>query len=64
MSGMSLSLLQHSELLAGHAGCHIFGHSAGGLAAVLAEERQPGTFQAMYLYEPVVFSQGQDFPGM
>lgn len=46
------------------AGCYVFGHSAGGLAAVLAEQRQPGTFRAMYLYEPVAFSQGRDIPGM
>ena len=49
---------------AGCAGCYVFGHSAGGLAAVLAEQRQPGTFKAMYLYEPVCFSQGRDIPGM
>ncbi len=46
------------------AGCYVFGHSAGGLAAVLAEQRQPGTFGALYLYEPVTLSQGLDIPGM
>ena len=46
------------------AGCCVFGHSAGGLAATLAEQRQPGTFSAMYLYEPVTFSQGGQIPGM
>ena len=31
------------------------GHSKGGAALVLAEQRRPGTFAALYLYEPVVF---------
>lgn len=35
--------------------CYVFGHSGGGLAAVIAEQQRPGTFKAMYLYEPVVF---------
>ncbi len=30
------------------------GHSAGGAAVLLAEEAQPGTFAALYCYEPVV----------
>lgn len=32
-----------------------FGHSKGGAALLLAEQRAPGTFAALYLYEPVVF---------
>jgi pimeloyl-ACP methyl ester carboxylesterase len=31
-----------------------FGHSMGGAALVLAELARPGTFRAMYLYEPVL----------
>lgn len=31
------------------------GHSKGGAALLLAEERRPGTFRALYLFEPVVF---------
>jgi len=30
------------------------GHSKGGAALLLAEQRRPGTFRALYLYEPVV----------
>jgi pimeloyl-ACP methyl ester carboxylesterase len=31
-----------------------FGHSCGGAALLLAEERRPGTFGALYCFEPVV----------
>jgi pimeloyl-ACP methyl ester carboxylesterase len=31
------------------------GHSKGGAALLLAEERRPGTFAALWCYEPVVF---------
>ncbi|WP_208028453.1 alpha/beta fold hydrolase [Rhabdothermincola sediminis] len=31
------------------------GHSKGGAALLLAEEQRPGTFRALYLFEPVVF---------
>lgn len=31
------------------------GHSKGGAALVLAEQRRPGTFGGLYLYEPVIF---------
>lgn len=30
------------------------GHSKGGAALALAEQRRPGTFRALYLYEPVI----------
>lgn len=33
---------------------YAFGHSMGGCALVLAELARPGTFAAMYLYEPVL----------
>lgn len=32
-----------------------FGHSCGGASVLLAEEARPGTFRALYCYEPVVF---------
>jgi pimeloyl-ACP methyl ester carboxylesterase len=34
------------------------GHSMGGAALVLAELRRPGTFRALYLYEPVLIPRG------
>jgi pimeloyl-ACP methyl ester carboxylesterase len=37
------------------------GHSKGGTALLLAEQRRPGTFRALYLYEPVV--RPSDHPG-
>ena len=43
--------------------CFIVAHSGSGLSAVMAEQQQPGTFKAMYLYEPVVLgplSTGED----
>jgi predicted alpha/beta superfamily hydrolase len=33
----------------------VLGHSLGGVAALAAEVRQPGTFEAMYLFEPVIY---------
>jgi pimeloyl-ACP methyl ester carboxylesterase len=33
---------------------YAFGHSMGGCALVLAELTRPGTFQSMYLFEPVL----------
>lgn len=35
-----------------------FGHSLGGAALTLAEQRQPGTFRALYLFEPVLVPAG------
>lgn len=31
------------------------GHSSGGAALLLAEQARPGTFRALYCYEPIVF---------
>ena len=31
-----------------------FGHSCGGASLLLAEQRRPGTFGALYLFEPVI----------
>jgi pimeloyl-ACP methyl ester carboxylesterase len=36
------------------AGLVAAGHSKGGAALILAEERRPGTFGALYCYEPIV----------
>src|ERR1700722_19643514 len=32
-----------------------FGHSCGGAALLLAEEARPGTFAALYCFEPVIY---------
>ncbi len=32
-----------------------FGHSCGGAALLLAEQARPGTFDALYCYEPIVY---------
>lgn len=36
-------------------GCVAAGHSKGGAALLLAEQRRPGTFRALWCFEPVVF---------
>ncbi len=33
-----------------------FGHSSGGTAALMAEQARPGTFAAIYCYEPVIIA--------
>ena len=35
------------------------GHSMGGAVAILAEQEQPGTFDRMYCYEPIVMPPGR-----
>ena len=37
------------------------GHSKGGAALLMAEERRPGTFAALFCYEPVVIPPGVGF---
>ncbi len=32
-----------------------FGHSVGGAALLAAEQRRPGTFARLYVYEPIIF---------
>jgi pimeloyl-ACP methyl ester carboxylesterase len=36
-----------------------FGHSKGGAALLLAEQRRPGTFAGLYCYEPVMMPDGE-----
>jgi pimeloyl-ACP methyl ester carboxylesterase len=38
------------------------GHSAGGAALLLAEQARPGTFRALYCFEPIVFPTAASFP--
>jgi len=38
------------------------GHSKGGAALVLAEQRRPGTLRAAYLFEPIVYPLPEDLP--
>lgn len=38
------------------------GHSGGGAAVLLAEIARPGTFRAMYCFEPIVFPPGAVLP--
>lgn len=39
-----------------------FGHSMGGAAILLAEQRRPGTFAGLYCYEPIVFPVAERTP--
>ncbi len=40
------------------------GHSKGGAALLLAEQRRPGTFEALYCYEPVAVPRLDAPPGL
>jgi pimeloyl-ACP methyl ester carboxylesterase len=46
--------------LLGRSDVYGIGHSQGGFAALEAERRRPGTFQGLFLYEPVVFPVPED----
>jgi pimeloyl-ACP methyl ester carboxylesterase len=39
------------------------GHSGGGAGLLLAEQARPGTFRALYCFEPIVFPPTGPFPG-
>jgi pimeloyl-ACP methyl ester carboxylesterase len=39
-----------------------FGHSCGGAALLLAEEARPGTFAALYCFEPVIYPGDDPLP--
>ena len=43
-------------------GCVAAGHSKGGASLLLAEERRPGTFAALWCFEPIVFPGGGPGP--
>jgi pimeloyl-ACP methyl ester carboxylesterase len=36
------------------------GHSMGGAALLMAEQRRPGTFAALWVFEPIVFPPGRE----
>lgn len=40
------------------AGCYAFGHSGGAQVAIRREAQHPGTFAAIYAYEPVYLPSG------
>lgn len=58
-TGFAADVLAVLDHLAGegHAVTRAAGHSKGGASLLLAEQDRPGTFEALYLYEPVVFPQ-------
>ena len=57
-SGMAADALAALDALGISARPYGFGHSMGGAALALAELARPGTFEALYLYEPVIVPAG------
>jgi pimeloyl-ACP methyl ester carboxylesterase len=53
-SGFALDVLAAVEHL-GLRRPFAFGHSCGGAAILLAEQARPGTFRALYCFEPIVY---------
>ena len=45
-----------ADYIGGSSDVVCFGHSLGGTLALAAELRRPGTFAAIFLYEPVIAS--------
>jgi len=58
--GMADDLLAVIEALGLTDLCAV-GHSMGGAAIVLAEERRPGTFRAAWMFEPILFPHDYQF---
>jgi pimeloyl-ACP methyl ester carboxylesterase len=50
-----LAVVDALDLRSGPDGVYGFGHSSGGAAVLDAEARRPGTFRALYCYEPIVW---------
>ncbi|MXW97748.1 MAG: alpha/beta fold hydrolase [Acidimicrobiaceae bacterium] len=62
-SGMGADVAACTETI-GAERLYGFGHSMGGAALLMAERSQPGTFERLFLYEPIVLPRGFfDQPG-